>query len=168
MVKNLLQCGRPSSDPWVGQIPWRRKEQPTPVFLPGESHGKRSLAGSSLWSGKESDRTERLTLYTSRGSLYSPGISPLCMLWLEFSLYFAFWLVWCLSVCLGGFFPFVLHFVFLFWPWHTACRICYQIRDRNCAPFSRLIGKSLFVFAFTTHKFACFVLFLISLFFLGF
>ena len=32
-------------DPWVGRIPWRRKWQLTPVFLPGESHGQRSLAG---------------------------------------------------------------------------------------------------------------------------
>ena len=32
-------------DPWVGKIPWRRAWQPTPVFLPGESHGQRSLAG---------------------------------------------------------------------------------------------------------------------------
>ena len=34
-------------DPWVGKIPWRRKWQPTPVFLPGESHGQRSLVGYS-------------------------------------------------------------------------------------------------------------------------
>jgi len=34
--------------PWVGKIPWRRKWQPTPVFLPGESHGQRSLVGCSL------------------------------------------------------------------------------------------------------------------------
>ena len=34
-------------DPWVGKIPWRRKWQPTPVFLLGESHGQRSLAGYS-------------------------------------------------------------------------------------------------------------------------
>ena len=33
-------------NPWVRKIPWRRKWQPTPVFLPGESHGQRSLAGS--------------------------------------------------------------------------------------------------------------------------
>ena len=33
--------------PWVGKIPWRRKWQPTPVFLPGESHGQRSLVGFS-------------------------------------------------------------------------------------------------------------------------
>ena len=36
-------------DPWVGKIPWRRARQPTPVFLPGESHGQRSLEGYSLW-----------------------------------------------------------------------------------------------------------------------
>ena len=34
-------------DPWVGNISWRRARQPTPVFLPGESHGQRSLAGHS-------------------------------------------------------------------------------------------------------------------------
>ena len=33
----------------VGKIPWRRKWQPTPVFLPGKSHGQRSLAGYSPW-----------------------------------------------------------------------------------------------------------------------
>ena len=38
-----LQCGRPGFDSWVGKIPWRRKWQPTPVFLPGKSHGRRSL-----------------------------------------------------------------------------------------------------------------------------
>ena len=34
-----LQCGRTGFDPWVGKIPWRRKRQPTPVLLPGKSHG---------------------------------------------------------------------------------------------------------------------------------
>ena len=33
--------------PWVGKIPWRRAWQPTPVFVPGESHGQRSLGGYS-------------------------------------------------------------------------------------------------------------------------
>ena len=42
--------------------PWRRKWQPTPVFLPGESHGQRSLVGYSPWDRKESDMTERLHL----------------------------------------------------------------------------------------------------------
>ena len=36
-------------DPWVGKIPWRKEWQPTPVFLPGEFHGQRRLAGYSLW-----------------------------------------------------------------------------------------------------------------------
>ena len=40
---------------------WGRKWQPTPVFLPGESHGQRSLAGYSPWGRKESDMTERLS-----------------------------------------------------------------------------------------------------------
>ena len=39
-------------------ILWRRKWQPTPVFLPGESHGQRSLAGYSPWGRKELDTTE--------------------------------------------------------------------------------------------------------------
>ena len=43
-------------------LPRRKAWQPTPGFLPGESHGQRSLAGYSPWGRKESDRTERLTL----------------------------------------------------------------------------------------------------------
>ena len=39
------QCRRPRFNPWVKKIPWRRKWQPTPVFLPGEFHGQRSLVG---------------------------------------------------------------------------------------------------------------------------
>ena len=46
--------------PWVGKIPWRRKWQPTPVFLPGKSNGWRSLAGYCPWGRKELDMTERL------------------------------------------------------------------------------------------------------------
>ena len=45
MVKDLLQCRRLGFDPWVGKIPWRREWLPTPVFLPGKSHGQRNLAG---------------------------------------------------------------------------------------------------------------------------
>ena len=45
-------------------IPWRRAWQPTPVFLPGEFHGQRSLAGYSPWGHKENDMTERLILLT--------------------------------------------------------------------------------------------------------
>ena len=39
-------------------MPWRRKWQPTPVFLPGESQGQRSLVGCCLWGHTESDTTE--------------------------------------------------------------------------------------------------------------
>ena len=45
---------------WVGKS-LEKVWQPTPVFLPGESHGQRSLAGYSPWGHKESDATERLT-----------------------------------------------------------------------------------------------------------
>ena len=51
---------------WVGNIPWRRKWQPTSVFLLGWSHGQRNLAGYSPWDCKESDTTERLR--PARGS----------------------------------------------------------------------------------------------------
>ena len=47
-----------------GRSPWRRKWQRAPVFLPGESHGQRSLAGYSPWSGKEPDTTEHLSTIT--------------------------------------------------------------------------------------------------------
>ena len=47
-------------DPWVGKIPWRRAWQPTPVFLPGEFYGQRSLLGYSPWGCKELDVTEWL------------------------------------------------------------------------------------------------------------
>ena len=50
-----LQCRRLWFDPWVGKIPWRRKWHPTPVFMPGKSHGPRSLVGYSPWGRKESD-----------------------------------------------------------------------------------------------------------------
>ena len=52
------QYRRPSFDPWVGKMPWRRKWQPTPVFWPGESHGQTSLAGYSPWGPKESNPNE--------------------------------------------------------------------------------------------------------------
>ena len=52
------RCG---FDPWIGTIPWRRKWQPTPVFLPEKSRGQRSLVGYSPWGQKESDLTECLS-----------------------------------------------------------------------------------------------------------
>ena len=49
---------------WVEKVHWRRKQQPTPEFLPEDSHGQRSLAGYSPWSPKESDKTEQLGTHT--------------------------------------------------------------------------------------------------------
>ena len=58
VIKSLLPMQETRFDPWVRKIPWRRKWQPTPVFLPGESHGQRSLAGCSPQGHRESGSTE--------------------------------------------------------------------------------------------------------------
>ena len=57
MVKSPLECRKPGFNPWVEKIPWRREWLPTPVFLPGELHGQRSLVGYSPCSA-ELDTTE--------------------------------------------------------------------------------------------------------------
>ena len=58
MVKNLSAMQETGFDSGVGKIPWRRKWQPTPVFLPGESHRQRSPAGCSPWAHNKLDTTE--------------------------------------------------------------------------------------------------------------
>ena len=68
-----LLCRRHRLCPWVGEIPWRRAWQPTPVFLPGKSHRERSLAGYSPWGCKESHRTELLTF-----TFTLPPANPTC------------------------------------------------------------------------------------------
>jgi len=60
--ESVSSASRPRFNPWVGKIPWRRKWQPTPVFLPGELHEQRSLVGYSPWHCKELDVTDQLTL----------------------------------------------------------------------------------------------------------
>ena len=72
VVKNMPACptraaGDSRFNPWVEKILWGRKQQPTPVFLPGKSHGQRSLEGYSPWGRKESDTTE----YTHTKSNYN-------------------------------------------------------------------------------------------------
>ena len=67
-VKNLPAMQETRFDPWVGKILWRRAWLPSPVLLPRESHGQRSLTGYSPWGHKEADTTEQLTL-----SLFSVG-----------------------------------------------------------------------------------------------
>ena len=85
MVKNLP--ARCRFDPWVKKMPWRRAWQPTPIFLPGESHGWRSLAGYSPQSGKESDTTEvtehtaqelQETLHTAPPAIQAIYLYPPC------------------------------------------------------------------------------------------
>ena len=49
---NAGYTGEAGSIPWGGEIPWRKAWQPTPVFLPGKSHGQRNLTGYSLWGRK--------------------------------------------------------------------------------------------------------------------
>ena len=56
--ESTCQCKKQGSNPWIRKIPWRRAWLPSPVFLPGESHGQRSLAGYSPRGRKESDTTE--------------------------------------------------------------------------------------------------------------
>ena len=70
-VKNLPAM-QETRLPWVGKIPWRREWQPTPVFLPGESHGQRSLVGYSPWGCKESDTTEMTNTYGDPASDRDP------------------------------------------------------------------------------------------------
>ena len=73
MVKHLPA----TRETWVQSLgwedPWRRKWQPTPVLLPGKSHGWRSLVGYSPWCCKESDTTERLH-YQSKTVHFREGI----------------------------------------------------------------------------------------------
>ena len=69
MVKNgsddkesTCDAGNLGLIPGSGRFPWRKEWQPTPVFLPGEFPGQRSLAGHRPWDHKELVITERLTL----------------------------------------------------------------------------------------------------------
>ena len=57
VVKNLpAMQERGGCDPWVRKTSWRRKRQPTPIFLPISFHGQRSLVGYSPWGHKESEQ----------------------------------------------------------------------------------------------------------------
>ena len=99
----IFSVSIPSFELWVGNIPWRRVWQPTPVFLPGESQGHRSLAGYSPWGRTESDITERPRTST---------IQWMTILWVLFvCLFFLFLLLQTVLLwhgCtydLSGFFP---------------------------------------------------------------
>ena len=72
LKQSSIFLGRPRFDPWVGKISWRRKQQPTPVLLPGKSYGWKSLVGYSAWDRKESDTTERLHFLSFAGMMLTP------------------------------------------------------------------------------------------------
>ena len=69
---SAYHAGDPGSNPWVRKISCRRKGQPTPVFLTGKSHGRRSLVGYSPWAHKESDTTEWLHFHLMTLSVFNP------------------------------------------------------------------------------------------------
>ena len=66
--KSASQSRRRRFDPWVEKMPWKRKWQPTPVSLPGKSHGQKSLVGYSPWGHKRvrhdlATKQQRVSVY---------------------------------------------------------------------------------------------------------
>ena len=70
------QC-QPDSSLFPSQTSWRRQWHPTPVLLPGKSHGRRSLVGCSPWGHEESNMTERLHFHFSLSCIGEGNGSPL-------------------------------------------------------------------------------------------
>ena len=70
MVENLPAMQETEFDPWEGKIRRRREWQPTPVFLPGESHGQRGLAHYSHGVAKSRTRLSKLTVVYNVGFIY--------------------------------------------------------------------------------------------------
>ena len=62
---------------WAGVLYWRRQWQPTPVLLPGKSHGRRNLVGCSPWGHQESDTTQRLHFHFSLSCIGEGNGNPL-------------------------------------------------------------------------------------------
>ena len=78
-VKNLPAGRRHGFHPWVRKIPWRRAWHPTPVFLPGESHGQRGLVDHSPWGHEESHSLEQevnMLLWGGGRAGERPRLSP--------------------------------------------------------------------------------------------
>ena len=66
-------------DPWVGKISWRRKWQPTPIFLPGKSYGQRSLEGYSPWGHK---KVRHHLVTKEEKPTFSPSFTPSSQAWM--------------------------------------------------------------------------------------
>ena len=95
--KICLQCSRPGFNPCVRKIPWRRALQPTPVFLPGEFHGQRSLSGYTVHEVEKS-RTQLSNFHflgsfmsCLRGLSYSKVIQCLPIFSILFFFSILFW-----------------------------------------------------------------------------
>ena len=72
------KCKRHEFNPWFGNISWRRKWQPTRIFLLAEFHGQRSLVGYSPWDHKESVMIEQLTFSYTHIQIYICVIYMIC------------------------------------------------------------------------------------------
>ena len=90
MVKLLPAMWGPGFDPWLGKIPWRRKWQSTPVFLPGKFHGWRSLVGYSPW-----DRRVGHDWATSLTLMFSTQIFTIVQLLSHIQLFATSWSAAC-------------------------------------------------------------------------
>ena len=98
---------------------WRKKWQPTPVFLPGESQGQQSLVGCHLWGRTESDTTEARQQQQQQWNIY------IFLMWTIFKVFIEFVIISLRFYVLDFFF-----FFFFFWPWDTWGLSCLT-RDRT-------------------------------------
>ena len=90
-VKNLPAMQETQVRSLIRKLHWRRVWHPTPVILPGEVHGQKSLVGYSPWGGKESDTTEPPTLSLSHcHDLHHASVLPFFLK----ILFIYFWLCW--------------------------------------------------------------------------
>ena len=85
----ICQCRRLWFNPWSRKIPWRRKWQPTPIFLPGKSHGQSSLVGYSPW-GHKRVRYE----WTTTNEYHSTTNRPLLCMFSSISISLSTYIQW--------------------------------------------------------------------------
>ena len=141
---------------WVRSLGWEdpleRKWQPTPVFLPGEPHGKRSLVGSSPWGRKELDTTERLSTisFYCCWSLRTTW-SWLCTPWI---LTDRRWHVLICGRILSRTMP--LQFSFLKWPWAYWTALCSDASLLGLSKFVSLLAFILRALPFFPFSFFLF------------
>ena len=132
---NVGDTGDVGLIPSLGKVPWRTKWQPTPVFLPGKSHGQRSLAGYSPWDCKELDRSKHACTQTR--ILLCILFSPLSVLSItnifpifKKHIFLVLWLF--LSSPPGLLFP--LNFISLYFSSSSSFHIAYVTYCDSCEP----------------------------------